>query len=78
MMFTDWGSEEVYPSTRTALEAAPNPFSTLLEELSPYSGILYIKVLLNSKTWGGSGGGYVTISLILFKQTYGTAPHERG
>jgi hypothetical protein len=42
MMFPDWGSEEVYPSTRTALEAAPNPFSTLLEELSPYSGILYI------------------------------------
>src|SRR5208337_531050 len=32
----EWGSEEMCRSTKTALEAAPNPFSALFEELNPY------------------------------------------
>jgi hypothetical protein len=41
-MFFEWGSSEVYPSAKTALEAAPKPFSAQFEELSPYSGIFYL------------------------------------
>jgi hypothetical protein len=36
----DWGSFEVHPSAGTPLEAAPKPFSALVDNLSPYSGIL--------------------------------------
>jgi hypothetical protein len=32
----------VCPSPKTALEAAPKPFSALFDNLSPYSGILYL------------------------------------
>ena len=31
---SDWGSEEVSQSIKTALEAAPNPFSALFDNLS--------------------------------------------
>ena len=45
-----WGSEEARPSTKTALEAAPNPFSELFDNLSHlFSKTLYVSPL-ESKT----------------------------
>jgi len=38
----DWGSVVVCPPTKTALEAAPNPFSAFFDKLTPYSGIFSI------------------------------------
>jgi hypothetical protein len=37
------GQPDVRPSLKTALEAAPKPFSAEFEELSPYSGIFCYK-----------------------------------
>ena len=34
--------KEVCRSPKTALEAAPKPFSALFDKLSPYSGIFYV------------------------------------